>query len=172
MLFRVKSILFSLILALTLYGVATQALCQQAEEHTGFYLILAESTAMESVPAQVAGQQIVRYDYKYIRQEEKQSAKYLLISKRPNVPLLLARSPEKTMGDDGRTLLFIELTQKAAANLEKLSRENLGKQVALVIDGEIVSIHKIRSVITDGKFRLSRCTDNACEYIYSRLSKR
>ena len=64
----------------------------------------------------------------------------------------------------------VELTPEAARQLEKLSREHLGERVAFVIEGEPVTIHRIRSVISDGKFRLSRCTDKACQYIYGRLT--
>jgi len=44
--------------------------------------------------------------------------------------------------------------------------------VAFVINGEVVSTHTIRSVITRGEFKLSRCGDNACEFIYARLIER
>lgn len=44
--------------------------------------------------------------------------------------------------------------------------------MAFAIGEDVVSIHTIRSAIVDGKFRMSRCTDNACEYIYGRLTKR
>ena len=63
----------------------------------------------------------------------------------------------------------LELSLDAAGKLEKLTREHLGGRVAFVIDGEPVTLHKIRSVITGGQFRLSRCTDTACRYIYGRL---
>jgi hypothetical protein len=41
--------------------------------------------------------------------------------------------------------------------------------VVFVLDDEPVTLHKIRSVITGGQFRISRCTDTACQYIYGRL---
>jgi preprotein translocase subunit SecD len=68
--------------------------------------------------------------------------------------------------------LWLELTPEAGSKLEKLTREHLGGRVAFVIDGEPVTLHKIRSVITGGQFRLSRCTDTACQYIYGRLVRK
>jgi hypothetical protein len=41
----------------------------------------------------------------------------------------------------------------------------------MVVDGEIVTVHKIRSIITGGKVQITRCTDNACEVIRSKLVK-
>jgi preprotein translocase subunit SecD len=62
-------------------------------------------------------------------------------------------------------------SEEAAADLERVSREHLGQTVALVVDGEVVTMHKIRSVISDGKVQVTRCTDNACQYLYTRLTK-
>lgn len=41
----------------------------------------------------------------------------------------------------------------------------------MVVDGEIVSLHKIRRVITGDKLQITRCTDNACEVIRAKLVK-
>ena len=172
MLNRVKSTILLVVPGLVLSGLPTTGACQKADERTGFYLVLAQAPSAEGLPAPTAGRKIVRYDYKYVLQEDRVPTQYLLLSSRPDVALLLGKPPEKMKGEGGRTQLLIELTREAARDLEKLSRENLGKRVAFVIDGEIVSVHKIRSVIADGKFRLSRCTDNACEYIYGQLTKR
>ncbi len=139
------------------------------EQRTGFYLVLAEAPSAKSLPAATADQQVVRYDYHLVQHDENQAVRYLLLPKRPSVALLLAKAPAKEMGLGGRTQLLLELTPDAATRLEALTRDSLGKQVAFVVDDDVVSIHKIRSVITDGRFRVSRCTDNACEYIYGRL---
>jgi preprotein translocase subunit SecD len=72
-------------------------------------------------------------------------------------------------GQNGFPELRLELRAEAARRLETLTREHLGGRVAFVIDGEPVTLHKIRSVITGGQFRLSRCTDTACQYVYGRL---
>ena len=46
---------------------------------------------------------------------------------------------------------------------------HLGGKVAMVVDGEIVTLHKIRTVITGGKLQITRCQDNACEVIKAKL---
>ena len=152
-------------------GVRIQAAEPNQVGQSGFYLVLADGPAADALPAPTSRQQVLRYDYKFLRPEEKEDTKYLLLAKRPDVPLFLRKPPEKEIGDGGRTQLLLEVTDDAGRDVEKLTREHLGQQVAFVMDGEVVSTHTIRSVITDGKFRMSRCTDNACEYIYGRLMK-
>jgi preprotein translocase subunit SecD len=166
------------IAAMIMIGFVLGVVCKPAgavgqnEGQTGFYLVSAEGLAIDSLPAPMTTQWIARYDYKFIQPEEREPTRYLLLSKQPDVVSLLSKPPEKLKGENGRTQLLLELTEEAAADLARVSRDHIGQRVAFVIDGEVISIHKIRSVITDGKFRMSRCTDNACEYIYGRLTKR
>ena len=144
---------------------------KEVDKHrAGFYLIKAEAESIAALPSANAEQQIVCYDYKFLRDTERSKPKYLLLAKIADVPLILAKTPElQEKGENGFPELRLELTPEAASKLEKLTREHFGGKVAFVIDGEPVTIHKIRSVITGGQFRLSRCTDTACQYIYGRL---
>jgi len=69
----------------------------------------AEALAPEALPAPTAEQWVARYDYKFLRDEERGPPRHLLLGKRPDVPLLLAKPPEKAKGAGGRTELLIEL---------------------------------------------------------------
>jgi preprotein translocase subunit SecD len=141
------------------------------KRQAGFYLVAAEAPNATALPAPTNEQQVVRYDQKFLRDPEPAQARYLLLPKKADVILMLAKAPAlEAKGANGFPELRLELTAEAAGSLEKLSREHLGQTVAFVIDGEPVTIHKIRSVITGGQFRLSRCTDNACQYIFGRLA--
>jgi preprotein translocase subunit SecD len=136
----------------------------------GFYLVAAEADSVVKLPAPSTEQRLVRYDYKFLRDTERGKPLYLLLPKNADVSLMLSKTPElKDKGENGFPELRLELTPEAANKLEKLTREHLGGKVAFVIDGEPVTLHKIRSIITGGQFRLSRCTDTACQYIYGRL---
>lgn len=55
--------------------------------------------------------------------------------------------------------------------MERVTRENIGRSAAFVIDGDVVTAHKIRTVIEGGRIQLSRCTDDACEVIAVRLQQ-
>jgi len=135
----------------------------------GFYLIGAEAPSPDALPAPNSEQQIVRYDRKYLLDSANEPPSYLLLPRRPDVALRLAKPPAIEKGSNGFAELRLELTKEAAVDLERVSREHLGQAVSLVVDGEVITKHKIRSAITGGQFRLSRCTDNACQYILGRL---
>jgi hypothetical protein len=140
------------------------------KRQTGFYLIAAEAATPDALPAPNDEQQVVRYDYKFLRNTDSTQPRYLLLPGKPDVPLVLAKAPELNQkGENGFPEVRLELTPEAARDLEKLTRDHLGYHVLFMLDDEPVTIHKIRSVISDGQFRLSRCTDTACEYIYGRL---
>ena len=70
---------------------------------------------------------------------------------------------------DGRINLNMTLASKSVTDLEKLTRRHLGRQVAVVIDGKAVTMHKIRSIIKDGQVQIMRCTDEGCKVILQRL---
>jgi preprotein translocase subunit SecD len=162
-------------LALVICGlVAVLAAAEVEKRDAGFYLVLAEATSAAELPSPTSGQQVVRYDYKFLRESERaEPARYLLLARKADVPLVLARAPTlREKGENGLPELWLELSPEATRNLETLSREHLGQSVAFVIDGEPVTMHKIRSVITGGQFRLSRCTDRACQYLYGRLTSK
>jgi preprotein translocase subunit SecD len=163
------SLLIVLHIILVPPGPTAEASDRHVERQTGFYLVRREAPAPEALPAPNADQWVARYDYKFLREEERESPKHLLLGKQPDVPLLLAKPPAKAKGAGGRTELLIELAGDGASSLERVSREHIGEQVAFVINGEVVSTHTIRGVIRGGEFKLSRCTDNACEFIYARL---
>jgi hypothetical protein len=137
---------------------------------TGFYLIAAEADSASSLPKASDDQQIVYYDYKYLLENERGKPRFLLISKLPDVPLMLSGTPELIeKSQNGFPELLFQLTPEASIKLEELTRGHLGGKVAFLIDNEPVTLHKIKSAIVGGRFQLSRCTDTACRVIHGRL---
>jgi hypothetical protein len=158
------------VLACVLLGLGNMEAADPEQRQAGFYLVAAEAENAAALPAAKGDQRVVRYDYRRLREGERGQPLYLLLPKVADVPLVLAKAPELLKdGENGFPELRLELTAEAARRLETLTREHLGGRVAFVIDGEPVTLHKIRSVIAGGQFRLSRCTDTACQYIYGRL---
>lgn len=153
---------------LTVAGAA--AAQTDGSRQNGFYLVEAEAPNVAALPRPNSEQQIVKYSNRFIRDSAPQPPRYLLLPRKADVVIELAREPElTTRGANGFPELRLELTVEAARALEELTRQHTGERIAFVIDGEPVTVHKIRSVITDGHFRLTRCTDAACQYIDSRL---
>jgi len=163
-------LLAGVVLACVWLGLGNMEAGDQKQPQAGFYLVAAEAEHASALPAAKDDQRVVRYDYRHLREGERGQPLYILLPKVADVPLLLAKAPELLKaGDNGFPELHLELTVEAAKRLETLTRKHLGGRVAFVVDGEPVTLHKIRSVITGGQFRLSRCTDTACTYLYGRL---
>jgi preprotein translocase subunit SecD len=163
------SIIFMILVSISILMAQTPS----EKSQVGFYLVIAEEDSASALPVARTDQQIVRYDYKYLRNTGLEKPRYFLLSKIADVPLMLNKTPElQEKGENGFPELRLELTSEAARNLEKLTQEHLGGKVVFMIDGETVTVHKIRSAITGGQFRLSRCTDTACQYIYGRLKEK
>ena len=90
---------------------------------------------------------------------------------RDYVPLIIQGTPEVKPDAQGKSVLTVSLARKNAERAESFTRAHLGGRIAIVVDGEIVTLHKIRSVITGGRMQIIRRTDNACEVIRSKLVK-
>ena len=66
------------------------------------------------------------------------------------MPLDLAETPSE---EPGRLLLTF--TAGAAKKLASFTEKSVGKRVALVIGGEVVTIHTVRQAIAGGKLQVS-----------------
>lgn len=89
------------------------------------------------------------------------------------VPLVLKAPPTKRPDPTERTQSWVEvtLTEEAAARFETFTREHLGQSVAVLVNGNVVSVHGIRAVITGGQVQISRCGDDRCEVLFRELTR-
>jgi preprotein translocase subunit SecD len=69
----------------------------------------------------------------------------------------------------GKSILSVSLTHANAARAGAFTRAHLGGRIAMVVKGEIISLHKIRGVITEGNLQIARCQDNPCQAIRAKL---
>jgi len=76
-----------------------------------------------------------------------------------------------TKDGEGKSILTVSLKRKYAERAEVFTRAHLGGRIVMIVDGEIVTLHKIRSVIVGGQLQITRCTDDACEVIRAKLVK-
>lgn len=111
------------------------------------------------------------YNQKYSESDKNNPPKYVALDTSFFVPLVLAEPPAARKDDHGWTLLQVTLSGQHVKTLEKFTRMHLGGSAAIVIGGEIVTMHKIRSVIRDGKVQITRCQDNACETLRLKLMR-
>jgi preprotein translocase subunit SecD len=75
-------------------------------------------------------------------------------------PLVVEGKPEINRGPRG-SWLMIQLAPEAAKRLEDLTRSHMNRRIAVVISDKIHSAPTVRSVITDGKARVTPCEDES-----------
>jgi preprotein translocase subunit SecD len=85
-------------------------------------------------------------------------------------PLLVEGKPEGKRGPRG-SWLIVQLAPEAAKRLEDLTRSHINRPIAVVVGDKILSAPTVRSVITDGKARVTPCEDESCETLLRQLSK-
>ncbi len=157
-------------------GSANQApaALSPAAQHreNGAYLILREAPTAQEARGAGAPLVVLAYDRrKYSGAPPNEPLTYVAIDPKDYVPLIIEGTPEIKSDGQGKSVLTVCLARKNAERAEAFTRAHLGGRIAMVVDGEVVTLHKIRSVITGGKVQITRCTDNACEVLRSKLDK-
>lgn len=93
----------------------------------------------------------------------------IVIWKNDYVPLDLSKEPETQQQTDEKKLLLLKLTDKASEKLKVFSTKNLMKHVAIIVNGDVLTVHKIKEPLTSGLMQITRCNDNACEQLFKVL---
>jgi hypothetical protein len=137
----------------------------------GIYGVIREAPTQEEARGGDAACTVLRYDKKYSDSTPDEPLKYVAIETSSFVPLKLEGAPEASKDGAGKTLLGVTLKEEYTKILEDFSRTHLGGRIAILLDGEIITLHKVRSVISGGQFIITRCNDNACEILKSKLMK-
>jgi preprotein translocase subunit SecD len=85
-------------------------------------------------------------------------------------PLVVEGKPRVNRDARGSGLM-IQLAPEAAKRLEDLTLSHMNRPIAVVVGDKIVSAPTVRSVIKDGKARVTPCEDKSCETLLRQLSK-
>lgn len=85
-------------------------------------------------------------------------------------PLVVKGKPEVNRGPLG-SWLTVQLAPEAAKRLAGLTRSHINRPIAVVVGDKILSAPTVRSVIADGKARVTPCEDESCETLLRELSK-
>jgi hypothetical protein len=151
---------------------ADQSAHQPAEADVlpnGLYLVLRSGDAAMKVQPAGEAERMLADDYHFLEPAEREPVKYLVLQTTPFVPFILGAGPVEDREEGGKPRLQLQLTEDQKKPLEDFTRANLGGTVAIVIGGEIVTTHKIKSVITGGRLQVTRCTEHGCETLFTKL---
>jgi len=98
-----------------------------------------------------------------------QTKEFLVINTLEFAPLSLAKKPETEPHKDNRKKLLLTLSKDGKEKLKAFTSKNLNRHAAIIVGGEALTKHKIKAVIEEGLLQITRCTDNACELLYTEL---
>jgi len=167
----IRTIRFISLLILGIGGITFSQNAPLARIPNGFYAVLSEGSSRDEARTDSIPNIVLLYDGKYVDSSQTASSSFVALDTASFVPLILEGSPTANKDGNGRTLLGITLSKKYIGRLEVFTKAHLGGRVAIVLDGEITTMHKIRSVISEGKIQITRCYDNACEILLSKLTR-
>jgi preprotein translocase subunit SecD len=167
----IRTIRFASLLILIVVGTSYAQKSSPAGIPNGFYVVLNEGSSREAVQTDSIPNIVLLYDGKYVDSSQTASPSYVALDTASFVPLILEGSPTANKDGSGHTLLGVTLSKKYIGTLENFTKAHLGGRVAIVLDGEIITMHRIRSVISEGKIQITRCYDNACEILLSKLTR-
>jgi preprotein translocase subunit SecD len=135
----------------------------------GVYVVLRENRNEKEVLPLKDGEALVVNRHRYVKKEEREPPVFVVVRSSPDVTLDLAEKPRAVKEGDEVVRILLKLKPKAASALERVTSDGRGKQVAIVLDGEVVTIHKIRQVIKGGEVQISSCAAGAAKYLLEQL---
>jgi hypothetical protein len=135
----------------------------------GVYEVLRESLEEKDVLPLKEGEVLAMDRHPYLKAGEKEPPVYLAIRISPDVELALATPPKSVKDGDEVVRILLKLEPKSATALERLTTDRVGKKVAIVLGGEVVTVHKIREVIKGGEVQITSCAAGAAKYLLEQL---
>jgi preprotein translocase subunit SecD len=140
-----------------------------ADLGNGMYLATGVFDTLTAAETSSRGSRIVTDHHIYEAPSERAAPRYVAIDTTEHVPFILQSAPTTTDDRDGRALLSITLDAKYKEKLKEFTIRYLDRSVAILVGGELVSVHKIRSVIPEGKLQVTSCGADVCKVLYSKL---
>jgi preprotein translocase subunit SecD len=161
--------------ALFFMGSHTSAWPQDKTPHApkkvpdGVYAVLRESLNEKDVLPLKEGEALVVNNFRYVKTDEKEPPRFLVVHRSPDLVLDLAGKPKAVKEGTEVIRIRLKLQPKAATALERLTRDHLGRQITIVLGGEVVTMHKIREVIKGGDVQITCCAAGAANYLLEQL---
>lgn len=138
----------------------------------GLYLVLRSADQEKRVAPVSENETLLANDFHFLEPAEREPVVYLVVQSKPFIPFSLGSDPAEDREEvTGKPRLLLQLSEDQKGPLEEFTRTNLGKTVAIVIGGDVVTSHKVKSAITGGRLQVTRCTEHGCETLFTKLLK-
>lgn len=136
----------------------------------GLYLVVRSAHDQRQVEPLSANEIVIANDFHLLEPAEREPLIYLVLQRNAFVPLVLGAPPtEDKEAATGKPRLQLQLAEDQKGPLEAFTRAHLGETLAIVIGGNVVTTHKVKSVISGGRLQITRCTKHGCETLYTTL---
>lgn len=136
---------------------------------TGVYAVLRESAKEQDVLPLKQGERLVVNRHRYLPKGDKEEPRFLVICTAPEVKLDLVGEPKAVKEGEEVVRILLTLQPRAAKALERLTADQVGKHVAIVVGGEVVTTHRIREVITGGEVQITNCAAGSANFLLEQL---
>jgi preprotein translocase subunit SecD len=144
----------------------------QHNKHLKDGLYLVEKVLYDTINVTLNANQALVHFNKELLENAPDGSVGLIINTADFVPLQLAEEPTLLPQAENQKKLQLTFSRTAAEKLESFTAKNVMKQVAMVVDGEVLTMHKIRDTIRGGKMEITGASDNVCRRIYVTLKNR
>ncbi|GAB4519499.1 MAG: hypothetical protein Tsb004_30540 [Allomuricauda sp.] len=134
----------------------------------GLYRIERSGKEKSTLLPLAPNERIITFNKAFLDSTEREG-EFLVVRVDEFTPLELAQMPRTEDQIDRRKKLFLTMTASAKQQLKEFTSNNLNSRAAIVVNQEALTQHKIRMVVEDGALQITRCTDNACKYLYVEL---
>lgn len=138
----------------------------------GVYAVLRDSLKEKDLLPLKGTEALVVNRYRFLKKADQQPPRFLVVRAAPDVELTLVGEPKAVKDGDEVVRILLKLQPKAAKALERLTTAHRGKQVAIIIGGEVVTVHKVREVIKGGEVQITSCTPGGAKYLLAQLRAR
>jgi hypothetical protein len=163
-----KKIIFTAYIILILSGASYSQTDSGKTIRDGLYLIVRVDT-IESKPDTLSSNEKAIFFSKMFEEFNNDEFTRIIIDTTEFVPLELEKPPVTEKETDQKKKLLLSLTKEVSEQLKTFTAKYLMRHVALVVDGEALTMHKIKVAITSGELQITRCNDNACEKLFVKL---
>lgn len=138
----------------------------------GVYAVLRDSLKAKDLLPLKDGEVLLVHRHRYLKKDDKEPPRFLAVRSAPDVELALATEPKAVKEGEEVVRILLKLRPSAATALERLTSDRVGRQVTIILGGEVVTMHKIREVIKDGEVQITSCAPGAANYLLNQLQAR
>ena len=135
----------------------------------GVYAVQRDSLAETDVLPLKDNEVLLVDHHRYLKTDEKNPPRFVVVHAAPEIILDLAGEP-KAVTEGGEVVrILLTLKPKEAEALERLTSDRRGRLIAIILGGEVVTMHKARETIKGGAVQITSCTAGAAGYLLEQL---